>query len=77
MHRRHADQVGAEVLGVSLVTNLAAGISGEPLSHTKVLAAGAASATRMGALLTLAADVDADVAIALDPDADRCGWESR
>jgi purine-nucleoside phosphorylase len=42
---------GAEVLGVSLVTNLAAGISDEPLSHAEVLAAGAASANRMGALL--------------------------
>jgi purine-nucleoside phosphorylase len=42
---------GAEVLGVSLVTNLAAGITGEPLSHAEVLAAGAASATRMGSLL--------------------------
>ncbi|MCV6973555.1 purine-nucleoside phosphorylase [Mycobacterium bourgelatii] len=42
---------GAEVLGVSLVTNLAAGITGEPLSHAEVLAAGAASAATMGALL--------------------------
>jgi purine-nucleoside phosphorylase len=33
------------------VTNLAAGITGESLSHAEVLAAGAASATRMGALL--------------------------
>jgi purine-nucleoside phosphorylase len=39
------------VLGVSLVTNLAAGIGAEPLSHAEVLAAGAASARRMGALL--------------------------
>jgi len=46
-----ARAAGAEVLGVSLVTNLAAGISGQPLSHTEVLAAGAASANRMGALL--------------------------
>jgi purine-nucleoside phosphorylase len=42
---------GAEVLGISLVTNPAAGITGEPLSHVEVLAAGAASATRMGTLL--------------------------
>ncbi len=42
---------GAEVLGVSLVTNLAAGITGEPLDHTEVLAAGQAAATRMGGLL--------------------------
>jgi purine-nucleoside phosphorylase len=46
-----ARAAGAEVLGVSLVTNLAAGITGEPLSHAEVLAAGAASASRMGSLL--------------------------
>ena len=46
-----ARAAGAEVLGVSLVTNLAAGITGERLSHVEVLAAGAASATRMGSLL--------------------------
>ncbi len=46
-----ARAAGAEVLGVSLVTNLAAGITGQPLSHDEVLAAGAASAGRMGALL--------------------------
>jgi purine-nucleoside phosphorylase len=48
-----ARAAGAEVLGVSLVTNLAAGIGGEPLSHVEVLSAGAASASRMGALLAL------------------------
>jgi purine-nucleoside phosphorylase len=41
---------GCEVLGLSLVTNLAAGL-GEPLDHEEVLAAGRASAARMGALL--------------------------
>lgn len=46
-----ARAAGAEVLGMSLVTNPAAGITGEPLSHAEVLAAGAASAARMGALL--------------------------
>jgi purine-nucleoside phosphorylase len=46
-----ARAAGAEVLGVSLVTNLAAGMTGHPLSHAEVLAAGAASASRMGALL--------------------------
>ncbi|OBJ57016.1 purine-nucleoside phosphorylase [Mycobacterium sp. 1423905.2] len=46
-----ARAAGAEVLGISLVTNLAAGITGAPLSHAEVLAAGAASAARMGALL--------------------------
>jgi purine-nucleoside phosphorylase len=42
---------GMEVLAVSLVTNLAAGITGEPLDHAEVLAAGAASAARIGAVL--------------------------
>jgi purine-nucleoside phosphorylase len=46
-----ARAAGAEVLGVSLVTNMAAGITGEPLSHVEVLETGAASAARMGALL--------------------------
>lgn len=48
-----ARAAGAEVLGVSLVTNLAAGLTGHPLSHAEVLAAGAASASRMGSLLAL------------------------
>lgn len=42
---------GLEVLGLSLVTNLAAGMSGQPLNHEEVLAAGQASAARMGDLL--------------------------
>ena len=42
---------GMEVLGVSLVTNLAAGMTGQPLDHSEVLAAGAASAARVGSLL--------------------------
>jgi purine-nucleoside phosphorylase len=44
--------LGASVLGLSLVTNLAAGVSPEPLDHAEVLAAGAAAAPRMGQLLT-------------------------
>lgn len=47
-----ARQVGMEVLGISLVTNLAAGISGAPLNHEEVLAAGRSAAERMGGLLT-------------------------
>jgi purine-nucleoside phosphorylase len=47
-----AREAGLEVLGISLVTNLAAGISGAPLDHAEVLAAGRAAATRMGELLT-------------------------
>jgi purine-nucleoside phosphorylase len=46
-----AREVGMEVLGISLVTNLAAGISGEPLNHEEVLEAGRAAASRMGQLL--------------------------
>lgn len=46
-----ARAAGAQVLGLSLVTNLAAGLTGEPLSHAEVLAAGRESAGRMGALL--------------------------
>jgi len=44
-------QLGGEVLGISLVTNLAAGLAGQGLSHAEVVEAGRASATRMGALL--------------------------
>jgi purine-nucleoside phosphorylase len=47
-----AREAGMEVLGISLVTNPAAGISGEPLDHAEVLEAGRAAATRMGDLLT-------------------------
>ncbi|MGI9195836.1 MAG: purine-nucleoside phosphorylase [Candidatus Nanopelagicales bacterium] len=46
-----AREAGMEILGVSLVTNLAAGMTGEPLSHEEVLAAGNAAASRMGGLL--------------------------
>lgn len=46
-----AREAGAEVLGISLVTNLAAGMTGEPLNHEEVLAAGKAAATQMGGLL--------------------------
>ena len=46
-----AREAGMEVLGISLVTNLAAGISGEPLNHAEVLEAGRAAASRMGELL--------------------------
>lgn len=46
-----ARQSGLEVLGVSLVTNAAAGISPNPLSHEEVLEAGQAAAERCGRLL--------------------------
>lgn len=46
-----ARSLGMEVLAISLVTNLAAGMSGSPLNHAEVLEAGRAAATRMGDLL--------------------------
>ena len=46
-----ARHVGLEVLGISLVTNPAAGISKTPLSHEEVLDAGRAAAARCGDLL--------------------------
>lgn len=46
-----ARAAGLEVFGLSLVTNLAAGLSGQPLNHEEVLEAGRASAGRMGELL--------------------------
>ncbi len=46
-----ARAAGARLLGVSLVTNLAAGITGQPLTHAEVLAAGTAAAGSLGALL--------------------------
>ncbi len=46
-----ARALGLEVLGISLVTNLAAGITGEALDHAEVLAAGQASAGRLGRML--------------------------
>lgn len=45
---RHA---GLEVFGISLVTNLAAGISDEPLSHEEVIEAGRAAGPRISKLL--------------------------
>jgi purine-nucleoside phosphorylase len=46
-----ARAAGLEVFGLSLVTNLAAGVTGEPLNHEEVLEAGRAAAGRMGVLL--------------------------
>jgi len=46
-----ARAAGMEVLGISLVTNLAAGISATPLDHAEVIAAGRAAAQRVGAML--------------------------
>ncbi|GAB18634.1 purine nucleoside phosphorylase [Gordonia effusa NBRC 100432] len=46
-----ARAAGMKVLGVSLVTNPAAGITGKALDHAEVLAAGQDSAQRIGELL--------------------------
>ncbi|HUP99118.1 MAG TPA: purine-nucleoside phosphorylase [Aeromicrobium sp.] len=46
-----ARAAGLEVLGISLVTNQAAGVGREPLDHSEVLATGEAAAGRLGTLL--------------------------
>jgi len=46
-----ARHLGAEVLAISLVTNMAAGLAAGELDHADVTAAGRAAAARMGALL--------------------------
>lgn len=46
-----AHALGAEVVGISLVSNAAAGMTGEKLSHEEVMAAGKASADKVGKLL--------------------------
>ena len=46
-----ARQAGLELMGISLVTNLAAGIQETPLSHAEVIEAGVAAAPRISQLL--------------------------
>jgi len=46
-----ARHLGAEVLGISLVTNIAAGLSAERLDHAEVVAAGQRAAAGLGSLL--------------------------
>jgi purine-nucleoside phosphorylase len=46
-----ARAAGMEVLGLSMVTNPAAGVTGEVLDHSEVLAAGRAAAGRLGEFL--------------------------
>lgn len=46
-----AREAGMDVLGISLVTNLAAGVGAAPLHHEEVLDAGAAAAGDLGELL--------------------------
>jgi purine-nucleoside phosphorylase len=50
-----ARAAGLEVLGLSLVTNMAAGIAG-PLTHDEVLEQGRAGEPRTGALLAAVLD---------------------
>ncbi len=47
-----AREAGADVLGLSLVTNLAAGMTGQALDHKEVLDAGRDAAVRMGRLIS-------------------------
>ncbi|RIJ57614.1 purine-nucleoside phosphorylase [Clavibacter phaseoli] len=46
-----AREAGMEVLGMSLITNLAAGIQETPLSHEEVIEAGRAAEVRIGGML--------------------------
>ncbi|MBB6146998.1 purine-nucleoside phosphorylase [Silvibacterium bohemicum] len=46
-----ARHMGLEVLGISCVTNMAAGIQGEPLSHEEVMETGQRVEARLAALL--------------------------
>lgn len=46
-----ARQMGIEVLGISCVTNMAAGIQKEPLSHEEVLETGRAVESTLAKLL--------------------------
>jgi purine-nucleoside phosphorylase len=46
-----ARQAGMEILGMSLITNAAAGISPDPLSHEEVIQAGKDAESRIGELL--------------------------
>ena len=53
-----AREAGMEILGLSLITNAAAGVSPTPLSHEEVIAAGREAEQRIGRLL-------ADIAVRL------------
>lgn len=46
-----ARELGMDVLGISLVTNLAAGLAPNPLSHAEVMQAGNEAIPRLGSLL--------------------------
>lgn len=68
-----AREAGLNVLGISLVTNAAAGMTGEPLNHEEVLAAGQAAAQDVGDLLSqlvVSGDLVASAATASTSSAD-------
>ncbi len=65
-----ARQAGLEILGISLVTNPAAGISPTPLAHEEVVEAGRAAAARCGRLL---ADIVGRIAADTAAQADQSG----
>jgi len=65
-----ARHLGLEVLGISLITNPAAGHSAAGLNHAEVVAAGQASAARVGALLS---QILPGIAAPADP-GDRAGY---
>ncbi len=46
-----ARQAGLEVFGISLITNLAAGIQESPLNHEELIDAGKTAEARLGPLL--------------------------
>ena len=46
-----AREAGMDILGISLVTNAAAGVTDQPLDHSEVLAAGEAASARLALLL--------------------------
>ena len=46
-----ANAIGMQVAAVSCITNMAAGIAGQRLTHAEVMEATAAAAPRLGALL--------------------------
>ena len=71
-----ARQAGMEILGMSLITNLAAGIQQTPLSHEEVIEAGRDAEPVIGGLLArivaeLLSRGTPDVAAAIAADADR------
>ena len=57
---RTARHLGAEVLGLSLVSNFAAGVSTGPLNHLEVLETGWTNIQRLGSFLECPADLKPD-----------------